>query len=249
MIGADDLRKVATSGMLSTNGREHNEQAQGLFANRGKTNERGKRNRGKSRSKSRPLAERPCFKCGELEHFKAYCPNKRVIKKNNNNNSKGKQQEKQEASYVSNDEDDYCYSVSEQCNEMYGKWMLDSEASHHMCPNRKWFTTYQSLDGGTVLMGNDHACKTVGSMAALSKAMVQNDGDVRTISNTQVVEIESKDQPDSSHVQEEHPIVTQYEEDDELDHEEVQQENAHVLQQQQQESLATTRPKRSYKPV
>ena len=31
-----------------------------------------------------------------------------------------------------------------------------------MCPNRKWFSTYQSLDGGTVLMGNDHACKTVG---------------------------------------------------------------------------------------
>ena len=39
--------------------------------------------------------------------------------------------------------------------------MLDSGASHHMCPNRKWFSTYQSLDDGTVLMGNDHACKTV----------------------------------------------------------------------------------------
>ena len=157
---ADDLRKVATSGMLSISGRE---QAHGLFASRGRTNERIKGKGGKSRSKSRAPVERACFKCGELGHFKANCPNKRVIYKNNNNdNFARKQQEKQEASYVSNDEDDYCYSVSEQCNEISDKWMLDSGASHHMCPNRKWFTTYQRLDGGIVLMGNDHACKTIG---------------------------------------------------------------------------------------
>ena len=86
------------------------------------------------------------------------------------------------------------------------------------------------------------------SMLALSKATVPTDGDVGT-SNTQVVEIESKDQPDSSHVQVEHHGVTQDEEDDELDHKEVQEENLQVLQQQQQESLATTRQKRNYKQV
>lgn len=30
-----------------------------------------------------------------------------------------------------------------------------------MCPNRKWFTTYQSTCGSTVLTGNDNACKAV----------------------------------------------------------------------------------------
>nr|XP_025617024.1 glycine-rich RNA-binding protein RZ1A-like [Arachis hypogaea] len=107
---ADDLRKVATSVMSSSNGREYNDQAQGLFTTRGRTNERGKGNkREKSRPKSRPHTERTCFKCGEAGHFKANCPNKKItFKKQNNDNPK----EKQEASYVSNDEKD-CYSITE----------------------------------------------------------------------------------------------------------------------------------------
>ena len=87
------------------------------------------------------------------------------------------------------------------------------------------------------------------SMVALSKAMVSNNGDVEMTKNTQVVEIESKDQQDSSLIQVEHPGVTQDEEENELDYEEIQQDNAHVLQQQQQDSLASTRPKRNYKSV
>jgi hypothetical protein len=46
---ADDLQKVATSGM-SSNGREHAEQSQWLSATRGKTNERVQGMRKKSRS-------------------------------------------------------------------------------------------------------------------------------------------------------------------------------------------------------
>jgi hypothetical protein len=84
------------------------------------------------------------------------------------------------------------------------------------------------------------------SMTALSKAMKPNDGDV-TISNKQVIEIESEKQPDSNRGQVENPIAGK--DEDEHDHEEVQQENTHVLQQQQQESLDATRPKRNYKLV
>lgn len=147
---ADDLRKVATSGMSSSSGRE---QAQGLFVTRGRTNERGQGRGRKSRSKSRAHVDKACFKCGELRHFKANCPNKRVLFKkytNNENYSRGKQ-DLQEASYVSNGEDG-CFSVSDQDHDISGRWMFDSGASYHMCPNRKWFTTYQSTDGGTVLM-------------------------------------------------------------------------------------------------
>lgn len=57
---ADDLRKVATSGM-SSSGREHREQAQGLFATRGRTNERGQGRGRKHISKSRAPAEKTCF--------------------------------------------------------------------------------------------------------------------------------------------------------------------------------------------
>ncbi|KAI5398249.1 hypothetical protein KIW84_063878 [Lathyrus oleraceus] len=61
------------------------------------------------------------------------------------------------------------------------------------------------------------------------KSMVSNDGDVK-ISN-KVVEIESTDQPESSHVLVGYPDVTHNEEDDEFDHEEVQKENTYTLQQ------------------
>lgn len=81
---ADDLQKIATSGMANNGNKE---QAQWLFV-RGRSNERRKGKGGKSRSSSRHLAERPCFKCSELGHFKVNCPNKRVGWKKNNNNGK-----------------------------------------------------------------------------------------------------------------------------------------------------------------
>ncbi|KAI5422627.1 hypothetical protein KIW84_045891 [Lathyrus oleraceus] len=238
---------------------EKNEQAQGLFSTRGRTNERGQGRGGKSRSKSRAHAERTCFKCGELGHFKANCPNKRVLFKKytyNKNNSRGKQ-DLQEVSYISNGEDDF-FSVSEQYHDISRRWMHDSEASHHMCPNRKWFTTYQSTDGGVKgyrlwsvedfkFVINSDVTFNEKSLVALSKAIKPNDGDV-TISYKQIIEIESEDQPDSCCGQMENPIASEDEEEDERDHEEVQQENTHVLQ-QQQESLDATRTKRNYKLV
>ena len=37
-------------------------------------------------------------------------------------------------------------------------WIVDSECTFHMCPNRDWFHTYEDVDQGTVLMGNDTTC-------------------------------------------------------------------------------------------
>ena len=42
------------------------------------------------------------------------------------------------------------------------EWILDSGCSYYMCPNRDWFITYREINGGSVLMGNNVACKTVG---------------------------------------------------------------------------------------
>jgi hypothetical protein len=42
------------------------------------------------------------------------------------------------------------------------EWLLDSRASHHMFPHRSWFSSYQVVDGGIVLMGNNVPCKIVG---------------------------------------------------------------------------------------
>jgi len=46
------------------------------------------------------------------------------------------------------------------CNvsQYHEKWLLDYGASHHMCPHRSWFYSYQVVDGGIVLMGNNVSC-------------------------------------------------------------------------------------------
>ncbi|KAK3016566.1 hypothetical protein RJ639_005827 [Escallonia herrerae] len=61
-----------------------------------------------------------------------------------------------------------------------GGWILDTGCSYHMCPNRDWFTTYHSFDGGKVLMGNDVACKVVG---IVSIQIRMHDGIVRTLTD------------------------------------------------------------------
>lgn len=68
------------------------------------------------------------------------------------------------------------------------------------------------------------------SMVAFPKVIMSDDGDVGKTSNTQVVEIESKDQAiDFSHIQVDIPNATREEKKDEPDHKEIQHENAHVL--------------------
>ena len=41
-------------------------------------------------------------------------------------------------------------------------WILDSRCTFHMSPNRNWFSTYRSIEGGVVLMGNDSQSKVIG---------------------------------------------------------------------------------------
>lgn len=41
-------------------------------------------------------------------------------------------------------------------------WILDSGASFHVTPHRKWFTTYDEKRTGRVSLGNNYACEIVG---------------------------------------------------------------------------------------
>ena len=43
-----------------------------------------------------------------------------------------------------------------------GEWILDSGCSFHMCPNMDFFKTFEQVDGGKVLLGNNLACKVAG---------------------------------------------------------------------------------------
>ena len=62
--------------------------------------------------------------------------------------------------------------------------MLDSSASHHMCPNKDLLTTYKKVDGGNVIMANNVICKTIG-IGTIHIRM--HDSVVRTLTNVRHV--------------------------------------------------------------
>jgi hypothetical protein len=41
------------------------------------------------------------------------------------------------------------------CPNNGDEWILDSAASFHICINKDWFITYDSVQGGSVKMGDD----------------------------------------------------------------------------------------------
>ena len=53
-----------------------------------------------------------------------------------------------------------------------------------MCPDKDWFVNYKSINGGTVLMGNNMSCKVVGIGTIQIK---MHDGIVRTLTGVRHV--------------------------------------------------------------
>ncbi|KAG8492439.1 hypothetical protein CXB51_009727 [Gossypium anomalum] len=64
------------------------------------------------------------------------------------------------------------------------EWILDSGCTFHMSPNRDWFTTYETVSEGVVLMGNNTSCKIAGVGTIKVKMF---DGVVRTLSDVRYV--------------------------------------------------------------
>jgi len=60
------------------------------------------------------------------------------------------------------------------------EWVLDSTYTYHMCPHMDWFSTYELLDSGVVLMSNNAQC----TMVDISIVQIKADDDiVRTLTN------------------------------------------------------------------
>ncbi|KAH1122194.1 hypothetical protein J1N35_005354, partial [Gossypium stocksii] len=47
-------------------------------------------------------------------------------------------------------------------SKLTSEWILDLGCSFHMCPNREWFSTYSSVEGRVVRIGNDSFSKVIG---------------------------------------------------------------------------------------
>ena len=72
------------------------------------------------------------------------------------------------------------------CNvsEYNEEWLLDSGASHHICPHKDWFASYQTILDGIVFLGDNHSCNNV---AVGSVKIKMFDGVIRTLTDVRHV--------------------------------------------------------------
>ncbi|KAK3028877.1 hypothetical protein RJ639_038562, partial [Escallonia herrerae] len=107
----------------------------------------------------------------DFRHYRKDCPERKEKKKDNS---------KTADAGVVEDNSDGADVLSVIISSSDGGWILDTGCSYHMCPNRDWFVTYRSFDGGKVLMRNDVACKGSTIIGAAAAAALSSDIDFDT---------------------------------------------------------------------
>ena len=98
-----------------------------------------------------------CYLCQKEGHYIKDCFEKKRLEKLQND-SNGK------TAIASKDEEDvegvdFLITAEKQPTD---KWILVSECSFYMCPNREFFKTFENMICGKVFLGNNLACKVVG---------------------------------------------------------------------------------------
>ncbi|GLT72015.1 hypothetical protein SLA2020_439880 [Shorea laevis] len=184
-ISLVDVKSSLNSMELRTrlNGKGSDNQAEGLFVkgrsekfsnSRDRSSERDSDKRGRSQSNSKNNVK--CYYCKKYGHYKSECPklqNKEEGDEPSFSSVAGVVEENYEDS-------EFVLAVTVSDGRFNDKWILDTACTFHMSPKKDWFTTYESVNGGTVLMGNDVACKIVG-IGTIKIRM--HDGIVRTLTN------------------------------------------------------------------
>ncbi|KAG8492267.1 hypothetical protein CXB51_009957 [Gossypium anomalum] len=141
------------------------------------------RSKSKGRSKSSNRGK-TCNFCKKKGHIKSECYKLQNKIKKEATNQKGKQPENSsEADVVKDYSDGELLVVSVNNSKVSEEWIRDSGCTFHMSPNRDWFTTYETVSKGVVLMGNN-ACKIAGVGTIKVKMF---DGVVRTLSDVRHV--------------------------------------------------------------
>ena len=139
-------------------------------------NDRGKSNDGRGRSQSKGPKKKFCKYCKKKSHMIEDCW-KLQNKEKKKNKSDGKASV---ASAGENSESD-CLVVFAGCVAGHDEWILDSACSFHICTNRDWFSSYESLQNGDfVRMGDDNPCEIIGIGSVQIKT---HDGMIRILKN------------------------------------------------------------------
>nr|CAD1829287.1 unnamed protein product [Ananas comosus var. bracteatus] len=165
---ANELRKKVTLG--SSEGETEALVVRGHYKERENMSKYFSRSKSKNRSKSRNRNDkRLCWFCGKSGHMKKDCLKRKGSNggRDNGESSSGKQnsksnnkahQVKETTSGVIDDE----VLMAGSSSVFHQNWILDSGATHHMCPHHSWFITYEECDNGTISIGNNSTSRTVG---------------------------------------------------------------------------------------
>ncbi|KAH9680944.1 hypothetical protein KPL71_026750 [Citrus sinensis] len=114
-------------------------------------------------------------------HFKKDCPERKY-------KSKEAKEKTGDAAVVSEGQESDGYDsagvfiVSDGASK--GNWVLDSGCSFHMCPNKAFFKSYETYDGGIIVIGNDASCRVIGRGTIKLKML---DGTIRELANVRHV--------------------------------------------------------------
>ncbi|KAG8474742.1 hypothetical protein CXB51_031399 [Gossypium anomalum] len=130
--------------------------------------------------RSLQIEVKTCNFCKKKGHIKSECYKLQNKIKGEAANQKGKQPENSgEADVVEDYSDGELLVASVNESKVSEEWILDSGCTFHMSPNRDWFTTYETVSEGVVLMGNMLRVRSQGSTvtgdAAVASSSLSDD--------------------------------------------------------------------------
>ena len=166
VILSEEMRRKSTGETPTSSGSVLN------VENRGRSKERGKgpgneKSRGKSKKgRSQSRGKKDCWYCGKPGHLKKDCWSRKNKEGDKNEN------DSKEANIASNTLQDALILCLDNVND---SWVIDSGASFHATPHRKYFLDYVQGDFGQVYLGDDEPCQIVGK--GKIKIKLQNGND------------------------------------------------------------------------
>jgi hypothetical protein len=181
-ISLADVKSALNSMELRTrlNGKSSDNQDEGLFVkgrSKNSSNFRGRSSERDLRGQSKSKKNVQCYYCKKYGHYKSECPKLKNKEEGGSSSVVGVVEGNSEDSR-------FVIAVTGSDSHFSDQWVLDIACTFHMSPKRDWFTTYGKVNSGSVLMGNDVACKVVG-MGTIKIRL--HDGIVRTLKNVRHV--------------------------------------------------------------
>jgi hypothetical protein len=169
--------------MVSSEGSASNGEAlsvRGRTQNKSNDGYRGKSSNGyRGRSKSRGKGEKFCRYCRKDTHFISECYKlKNKEKRTDTYKPKGNSDEGNASVATTDSSRSEVLVAFAGCINNGDEWILDPAASFHICINRDWFITYDSVQCGSVRMGDDSSHQIFGIGSVQIK---MHDGIIRTL--------------------------------------------------------------------